>query len=316
MKFPALKAFGATFAYLARHGVDLVKALWLPAALLVALQLYALPPMFASLSSLLQLGDNPDPEQAAAALGPIAKWCFVLLVGSAIAYPMMTAASLKHVVRGESQSLPFYLRYGGDELRILAGYALLSVMVIVITIVGGLAVTVLALAAALALPQSRTLMDALGELAVNVAIIWFRLRLSVLYPAAMATGTIGFNVSWAATKGQTFSLFLFWLLIGVACLPVGLLMAAPFIGEFLPLFAAIEAAGEDKAAVQAAMVPFMEAFGRLFSAENPSYALFVALLFVSTVVSTAIINIAAGIAWRYLTDSEKPAEVASQRLAA
>jgi hypothetical protein len=316
MKFPVIKAFSATFAYLARHGVDLAKALWLPAALAIAIQLYAMPPLFSSLASMVALGDNPDPAQAAPILGAFGKWIFILLVGSAIAYPMMAVASLRHIVRGDRLTMPFYLRFGGDELRILAAYVLLSLMIIVITIVGGLAASAIALVLALVLPNSRELANSLGEMALNIAITWFRLRLCVLYPASLATGTTGFGVAWSATKGQAWPLFFFWVLICLALAPVAIATMAPFAGDMLPLFGAIYEAGEDPAAARAAVIPILEAVSRLYSPQNPAYALFVTLLFAATVVMTAVINVAAGIAWRYLTEDDAPAQGSSQAMAA
>lgn len=302
MKFPVTKAFGATIAYLTRHGADLVKALWLPTALLVALQFYAMPSFFSATSSLIALGDNPDPAQAATALGGVGKWGLILTVGSAIAYPMMTAASLIHIVRGEKIMAPFYLRYGGDELRILAAYALLSVMLIAISLVGDLAATLVALVIALVLPQARSFFSGLASLVVNLATLWFRVRLATLFPASIATGTTGFGAAWSSTNGSAVGLFFFFLLVWLSMLPFALAIMAPFAGDFWPLFERLFEVGNDKAAAREAVVPLFDAFGRLFSADHPKFALFAPILFASTLVSTAVVNISAGIAWRYLTD--------------
>lgn len=306
MKFPVIKAFSATFAYLARHGVELAKALWLPSALLVALQLYTMPPLFSSLASLVALGENPDPTEAAAALGELGKWLLVMLAGSAIAYPMMTVASLQHIVRGEQLKLPFYLRYGGDELRVLAAYILISLMVIVISVVGGLGLSVVVVIVALVFPQARTLANSLGELVLNVALIWFRLRLCALYPASIATGEIGFGIAWSVTKGSAFRLLAFWILIGLTLLPAVMLMA-PFTGDLFAMIMKLSEYGADEAAAREAAIPILKELGRLFSDENPAYAAFIAALFVGTVATTAIINVASGIVWRCLTDSDRAA---------
>lgn len=317
MKFPVIKAFGATFAYLAQHAVDLVKALWLPVALLVGLQFYAMTPLFEAISSVIALGDNPDPAEAAPLLGELGKWGLVLTAGSAVAYPMMTVASLRHVVRGDELKTPFYLRYGGDELRVLAAYILLSAMIIVISIVGGLAGSVIVLVLSLALPQARALLNGLAELAVNIVTIWFRLRLSALYPASIATGTIGFGASWSVTKRHAWALFSFWMLTGIALAPLIVAVSAPFAGEFFPLFQKLSEAGEDAAAMRQAIIPILDAVGKLFSPESPSFALFAPLFFVWTMVSTAAFNVAAGISWRYLTESDRPrAPAASEAMAA
>lgn len=317
MKFPVIKAFVATFAYLAQHAAGLVKALWLPVALLVGLQIYAMTPFFGAISSIIALGDNPDPAEAVPLLGELGKWGLVLTAGSAVAYPMMTVASLRHVVRGDELKTPFYFRYGGDELRVLAAYILLSAMIILISIVGGLAGSAIALIVALALPQARAFLNGLAELAVNIVTIWFRLRLSALYPASIATGTIGFGASWSVTKGHALRLFFFWMSIGFVLAPLLVAVSAPFAGKFFPLFQKLSEAGEDAAAVREAIIPILDAIGKLFSPESPSFALFAPLFFAGTLVSTAAFNVAAGISWRYLTEGDRPlAPAASAAMAA
>lgn len=316
MGFPVIRAFSATFAYLMRHGADLLKALWLPVGLIVALQLYVMPSFFSSLSSIIALGENPEPSEAASALGDLAKWGLVLTAGSAIAYPMITVASLRHVVRGDELKAPFYLRYGGDELRVLAAYILISIMVILISVVGGLGATIVVMVLTLVAPQARQLLSVIGEFAVNLVSVWFRVRLATLYPASLATGTIGFGAAWASTKGSAWSLFFFFVLVGLALLPFAVLVTAPFAGEFFPLFRRLAEAGQDTLAAREALIPMLDAFGKLYSPENPSFALFVPLLFVSTLVSSAVLNVASGIAWRFLTDGGPGRQAAAQSIAA
>ncbi|OFX05243.1 MAG: hypothetical protein A3E78_06885 [Alphaproteobacteria bacterium RIFCSPHIGHO2_12_FULL_63_12] len=315
MKFPVIKAFGATFAYLAARWLPLAKALWFPVALLVGLQLYTMTPLMTATSSIIGLGENPDPAEAATLVGELGKWGLVMIAGSAVAYPMMTVASLLHLVRGEELKAPIYLRYGGDELRLLAAYILLSGMLLVISIVGGLGATVVVVIVSLVLPQARAFLNSLAEIAVNLATIWFRLRLSVLYPASISTGTIGFGASWEITKGHAWPLFFFWVLISLAVTPLIVIMSAPFAGEFFPLFQRLSEAGADQAQARQAIIPILDAIARLFSPENPSFALFAAVLFAATLATTAVFNVAAGISWRFLTDRDA-APSAAQAMAA
>lgn len=308
MKLPVMTAFGATLAYLARHASDLARALWLPGLLLVALQLYAMPPFFAALASLLDLGPNPDPAAASELVGEFGKWLAILAVGSAVFYPMLTVASLIHLVRGEQPRTPFYLQYGGDELRVLAAYILLSLMIIAISIVGGLVASVIALLVALVLPQARAMASTLGELALNIVLAWFRLRLSVLFPAVVSTRTMGFGAAWLATKGNVWRLLGFWILVGIILAVVGLLVIAPFAGDFVPLFEQMMQVGDDEEAARAVVAAFIRAMADLYSHENPVFAIFAAALLAGTIVSTAIMNAAGGIAWRFLTDRAAPAK--------
>lgn len=305
MKFPVFKAFSATLAYLARHAIDLLKALWLPTLLLTALQFYALAPMFGAMSSLVALGDNPDPTEAVALFGDFAKWGGVLMVGTAIVMPMMTVASLTHLLRGEEIRLPFYFRYGGDELRVLAAYALLFLMVIVITLVGGLAASVIVLLFALVSPASKDAAAGVSDLLINIVTFWFQLRLCALYPASIATRRIGFDVAWLATKGQVLRLLGFWILTGLVLAPFALVAVSLIGADLFPLMAKMGEAGQDQAAARAAVIPILDEMKRVFSVDNPSIAILAPALFVTTLASTAITNVAAGTAWRYLTEAAR-----------
>lgn len=305
MKFPVLKAFSATLAYLARHAIDLLKALWLPVLLLTALQFYALAPMFGALSSIIALGDNPDPMEAAALLGDFAKWGGVLILGTAIVMPMMTVASLTHLLRGEEIRLPFYFRYGGDELRVLAAYALLGLMLFIISLVGGLAASVIVLLFALVSPQSKGAAAGVSDILVNIATFWFQLRLCALYPASIATRRIGFDVAWRTTKGQVLRLLGFWILTGFVLAPFALVVIALIGADLFPLMTKIVDAGEDQAAARAAVIPVLDELKRIFSADNPSIGVLAPAFFVTTLATTAISNVAAGTAWRYLTEAAR-----------
>lgn len=301
-----MKAYRATFAYLARYWLDLVKALWLPAALMTAIQLYSAAPLFTAMSNVIALGENPDPGLAAAELTVMGKWLLISLAGAAVAYPMMTVASLGGIILGERLKTPFYLRYGADELRVLAAYVLLVMMLMVIGLVGGLGVALIIAMASVILSAARGLISSLIDLAFNIAITWFRVRLSVLYPATVAKGVIGFNAAWSATRGQALRIFFFYVLVGLTWLPLGLLIAAPFVGRFVPLLSALGDAGVDKAAQRAAMTPILTELAALFAPAGAHFPVLALLLFVGTMVSAAVTNIASGTVWRYLTDRAAP----------
>ena len=70
----------------------------------------------------------------------------LIYLSAAIAYPMMIAGALKHVVRGEAPRMPFYLSYGLDEIRILLSYIILVIMVSLVAFVGVFAMMALGLA--------------------------------------------------------------------------------------------------------------------------------------------------------------------------
>jgi hypothetical protein len=304
MQFPALKAFAATFAYLSSHAFYLAKALWLPAALLTAAMAYALPSLFEAMSVMIGIEQDADPQEAMAAIGALSSPLLIVLLASALFQPMLIVASLKHLIRGEKIKAPFYIGFGADELRVVGAFLLLTVMVTVIAIVGGLGAGVLiAIAAIVASPMAK-LVGALADLLVNVVSLWFRLRLSVLYPASLATRSVGFGVAWAETKGRVLGLLIFWILIGLVMAAISLALAAPFVLKLIPMIQVVTEAGDTPEAAREALRPLLSELSAMWSAENPMLAPMLLLMFVLTMVSSAISNVASGTAWRYLTEGE------------
>jgi hypothetical protein len=164
---------------------------------------------------------------------------------------------------------------------------------------------VIVLLFALVSPQAKGAAAGFGDLLVNIVTIWFQLRLCVLYPASIAKRRIGFDVAWRTTKGQALRLLFYWILTGLVLAPFALVVFALIGGDLLPLFTKIIEAGDDQAAAQAAVIPLLDELKRIFSPDNPSIASLAAALFVTTMASTAIANVAAGTAWRYLTEAAR-----------
>lgn len=316
MFFPVRTAWSATLAYLARHAVGLLKALWLPALLLTVLQMWAAGPLLTAFARLLDLGPNPAPAEAMATLGAIGKWMLVVMAGGALLYPMLAVASLRHLVRGDPMPAPFYFRYGGDELRVLAAYVLLTLMLVLVALVAELSLGALIFLAGLLAAGALPVIRPIIELVINVATWWFQVRLSLLFPAAIATRTTGFGAAWKATRYEALRLFLFWIAIGVIYVPLALLLFAPVIAELYPLFEPVAAAGADPEAQRTAVIPLINAAAALYSPGHPLFVLNAALMFVATIVITALVNVAAGTAWRYLTDRTSPASPAVETRAA
>ncbi|HBS36116.1 MAG TPA: hypothetical protein DEA50_13740, partial [Parvularcula sp.] len=111
MPFRALKAFAATFAYLSQHWPTLLKSMWLPALFVAGLQLYAAPGLLSAFAGLALLGPNPEPDKAAAAISGLGGSVIWFVVAGFLFFPMLTVASLRHIVRGEEPRLPFYFAF-------------------------------------------------------------------------------------------------------------------------------------------------------------------------------------------------------------
>lgn len=302
MKFPVFKAFSATFAYLAQHAVNLATALWLPTLLLIAGMAAIMPQYLDGVIAVSSLGEHPDPAAAAAFLGPIFKSIGLLLLIAAVLNPMLIVASLRHLVRGDPLKAPFYLGFGGDELRVLGAYALIIILTMVVYLVFALALGALAAVLALISP----VLAGIGALGVGlfglVALFWFLARISVTFPAAIATRSIGLAQSWRATKGNSLQLVCFWILIGIILVVIGCLYAAMLMPGFLAVYGDLFAAGADPAAQHDANIRLLQAQRDLYDIDNAAFWPFMIGTFVYTMLMMAVINTASGTAWRCLTD--------------
>jgi hypothetical protein len=293
MQFRILKAFAATFAYLAGHWPLLLKAMWLPALIMTGLQLYAAPKLFTGLAEMLLLGPNPAPEAATAAFAAFGGSLVYYVVSGFIFFPMLTVASLRHIIRGEEQAAPFYLNYGADETRVMASNFLLNLMIVVISIVGDLVVGVLA--AVFMLLGAAGAARSVGALAVNLITAWFQVRMSTLFPAVIATRTLGFGEAFAATRRGWLALAGYWILIGLAVLPLAIVFLAPLL---LPVMTELLAL---KANDPTAMAAFLKALAASLNPASAGFWIAAAAIVVLTIAVNAVGNIASAVAWRYLS---------------
>lgn len=293
MNFRILKSLAATFAYLAGHWPLLLKAMWLPALAMVALQLYAAPQLFTGLAEMILLGPNPAPEKATAAFASLGGALIWYVVSGFIFFPMLTVASLRHIIRGEEQAAPFYLNYGADETRIMAANFLFNLMIIVISIVGELVVNVLA--AVFLLLGAVGAARSVGAVAVNLVTAWFQVRMSTLFPAVIATRTLGFGEAFAVTRRDWLALAGYWILIGLAVLPLAAVFLAPMA---LPVMNDMLAIKSNDPASTAA---FLKALAASLDPKSAGFWIAAAAVFLLTIAVNAIVNIAGAVAWRYLS---------------
>lgn len=303
MSFRVFKAVAATFAYLAGHWLLLLKAMWLPGLIVAGLQLYAAPSLLASMAEFTLLGPNPDPETAAAAFTRFGGSIIFYLIAGLIFFPMLTVASLKHIMRGEEQRLPFYLNYGADETRIMGANFLFHLMVFVIMLIAEIVAGVLVATATFAGPAAAGAVKSIGSIFSQAATGWFQVRLSTLFPAVMATRTMGLGIAWDATRRDWLALIGFWILIGLVILPVILICLAPGV---LPFAADIASVQSGDAAVVAA---FLQKLAAALSPSAPGFWMTAAGIAVMTLVVNAVVNVASAVAWRYLAverDGEAP----------
>lgn len=298
MKLPVFKAVGATFAYLFRHAGLLFASLWLPALLFMAAMIYAMP---LYMDAVIKMSPS---DGAVTTLSPEFLRATGIMYGASFAfYPMLYVASLRHLVRGDRLKFPFYLNFGGDEIRVIAAYFLLMVVIFVTMIVGVLGVAAIAFSVSIIWKSAGEIIALVPMIALLVAMPWIMMRLSLIFPAAIARRSVGISESWRATKGNSLRLLLFWIIITLAVLPaVGAYFALVFWDQFGALREAFSTAG-DPAVVSAEVERRMLEIQREFydpAREGFWPAMIATYLYM--IVVTAYTNVASGMAWRYLTD--------------
>lgn len=304
MKFPVGKALAATFGYLAQHALLLLQSLWLPTLLLTAAIAWQSGPYMEAALSLVELGPNPEPNAAMAVMGPIGKSVGVMFLAALICYPMIAVASLRHVVRGDTLKAPFYLGFGGDELRLLGAYILFILVFLLAYLVFALAIGVLAGVLTMISPAVGAAASGVLLVAGVVAMFWFLVRLSLTFAASMSTKTLGLAQSWNETKGRSGGLFLFWI---VVCLVV-IILSIGFVFVAMPGIAGIYAElfrASGDAAAELEVTKKMLAMQRdMYDPSKAGFWVYFGASYVFTMIVSAIMYVASGVAWRYVDESK------------
>lgn len=300
MRFPVMTASGAWLAYLATHAVTIFSILWLPAAIMVAVNFAVMPQMLEAQIALAGVEESDDPAAVLEALGPVMRTAGISYAVAALAYPMMYAGLLRHVIRGDAPRLPFYLRFATDEAHILGGFIILMIMWTIIAVAFLLGFLVLGLLGGLAGEAAGGIAVLVAGLAGLAAMAWFAVKTSLVFPAAIGTRTIGLAQSWRETNGAEWGLFFYWLIwvgaIIVLGVILGVVFAAGYFGMLVELF---QSAGDEAAAAEIER-RMLEWQIEQYDLSKPGGWLFAILNFLGFVVGTAVSVAPAGVAWRYL----------------
>lgn len=305
MKLPVIRAFSAGLALFFSKAAEFFKALWLPALIMLAAMVFIMPRYLEISTNIASLDPQGDPKQILAAMAPMAKYMGLLYLAMAIFYPMMAAGVLKYVIRGNRLSLPFYLRFGRDELNILISVILLFVMLAIAYVAGAIAVLALAATAAVIAPKIAAFLSPLAFLSFGIAIAWFLLRMSLTLPATIGIRKIGLAESWRLTKGNIWRLSIYWLLwfivfFVVACIYFSVGAASYFV----VVMELISSAGHDQGAMSEIQSRLLQIQRDMWNPDEPGFWPFAIATYLYTIVYSALWNIAGGVAYRYLSGGQ------------
>lgn len=303
MGFPVFRAFGAGIAYLFTHFLTIIRILWLPALLVMAVQIYVTPAMLDAQLSMISDEAAGQPVDPFAALNSMFKYLGYLYGAMAILYPMMYAGLLKHIVFGKAPRLPFYFQFGFDELRIVGAFVALLVLVLIVYFFAFLLIVLLT-------ALSVIVNDTIGEfiftaslVALGVVLIWFSLRMSVIYAAAIGDKGIGIESSWNLTAGRVWSLLLFWILwIAVWAIPYLALLLF-----LMPEIFSLAAGSAQMSSSQTIETDIFTMQRDIWDLSKPAAWLNMAGSYVFLLVYTAVTIVPIGVAYIYMKRADEGA---------
>jgi hypothetical protein len=233
-------------------------------------------------------------------IGALLLLILLLVVVAWVLNAMITAAAYRAVLHPE-QSAFAYLRFGGQELWLMAVAFVIGLVFFGISVAFSIPQGIVNLAMFNSGLGARLGAIALFTLAREAVTVWIWLRLSMAQPMTFAAGKFQLFESWAVTRGHTVQLLGFAALalvilalldIVVACLGVG--------GSFVLAGGAIAAARANPQAFFASPQAVLAAFG-------PALALWAVLLVIVGGVQTAILRAPFAHIWRRLAGEDAAA---------
>jgi hypothetical protein len=215
VKLPVFRAIGATFVFAFSN---IVKFIFVPlAAGLVATEIINrldidlgadLNDLIAALQTYFKLlGSGAPGDQILAALGDVYSKGWVLLAVELIASAVLFTGGLRFALR-LSDGISY--NFGIDELRVLITWILLGIVNFLVGMAAAIPIGALS-----TLPSSGAVGIAVIGIVVIAAVflVWFTLRTSLAAPAAVAEHRLGIAGSFRATKGNSWRLLSFWILV-------------------------------------------------------------------------------------------------------
>jgi hypothetical protein len=237
---------------------------------------------------------DKDPAAAMAAMSAMMGPILLAEFGMMVLFIVLFTATQRAVLRPE-QSGFFYMRLGMDELKMFAlAFVLLILLYVGLLLLGILFAIVIGGAALAAGPDAAAVPMLIMFFLLIAAVIWFEVRVSLMFPLTLITGNIAIGEGWRLARGR------FWTLLGgylVVGLVVTLLWIALLAVTMGPFFAELSRLGSDPIAAQQAMQAQMAQF----SSFTPRSILALALLGLAGGLGLALIGGAVATAARELT---------------
>jgi hypothetical protein len=193
---------------------------------------------------------DKDPTAAMAQMSSMMGPLMLAELGMGMLFIVLFTATQRAVLRPEQGGFA-YMRLGMDELKMFAlAFVLLILLYVGMIVVGIVAAIIIGVLTVAAGPGGLAISMVVSMCAIFAAVIWFEVRVSLMFPLTLMTGDIALGQGWRLARGHFWTLFGGYFVIGLILVVLWIAVAAATMG---PYFAALSRAGSDPAALQEAM---------------------------------------------------------------
>ena len=298
---PLSKALTMTFAYLTSEAGRILRVLWAP-VLLFQIGVVLVMPLYAEpMIAFIETSAEADPSEALTAIAPMLAWSAVIMLAWLIFSAVCTAGLLRHLNRGEQVGSFYYLQFGADELQVF--FTTLFVAVILfLAYIGAILFAVIFAAIGGAVGGPIGLLAVLAAVvAAFVGFMLVTLRLSLSGAAAVAERSLGVGPSWRVTQKSGWSLFGYWLIWMLIIMFVASVYTTLAMPNYFDNMAEIMAVSPDSEEYLELNRKIMRESFAIWTPGHPRFPLSFAASYVYMFVLSAIFPVAAGVAYRLLT---------------
>ena len=184
---------------------------------LTAVVVLAFGGMFGDFFQTMERLESSGAEPTMADVAPLLTFYAVFIPGAIVVGSVIYGAVNRAILRPEERAIG-YMRFGGDELRIIAVSLILTLLFIAATVALGIVVGLIVGLLSAVAGDAAAILTIPAVIALYAAMIWFSVRFSLAIPITVAERRIAVFDSWRMTKGH------FWGLFGMALLAMVMML--------------------------------------------------------------------------------------------
>lgn len=231
-KIPVFDTVGETYSFSFRHYLKLFAVTWLPMLIATAVSIYMMKTYIPeSMAILKQQISSPGTP----AVHPMAGWIGLIELVMMLLLVMMSVGITKEVLGVREGPRFVYFRFGADELRLLAGFVIVVLILFVALVLASVVAAVVGIAAMHGAAQQNpsAMAGLVGPIMLVLYLIalYFVVRFSFFLPAVVvAEKRIGLGRAWELSKGNFWRIFAIGLLIWIPIIVVEVVLLGVILG--------------------------------------------------------------------------------------